>query len=323
MKKTQFQITSFLSKCTYRSEDDWRHIMGICRCDGITPSTAGKCEIDPTAGLSLDEFVDWMNNKCGAGDICRYQKDLVICGFARLKCATIVGKLVDDKIHVCDMEIAQSELKTASTEESAAFIRALLSSGFQFSEKTLRLNERYLPKPGDRVIFNSPEFSGIGVVKDVNPRTGSVDFFCYYINETDQIHYSMNETDIMNLSDVIFEPMDNSDRRTTKSNGLYLQRKLNTVLAKVGKVWKDKLHRVEPLEGMVPIGSTYWYLNDRMILRSAIEKGKVSSKFRYYAANYFRTLEEGMARQAEIKEILLRGYALPEPKKKSSKKAEK
>lgn len=287
--------------------------MGICRCDDITPYSVGVCVIDIDTGLTLDEFIDWMNGGCGAGDICRYNDDLVICGLARLKCATIVGKLVVDKVHACDMEVAQSELKTASAEECSLFLRALLSSGFQFSEKTLRLSGRYTPKPADRVIFSSPDFSGFGVIKNINPETGSVDFFCYYINETDQLHYSMNETDVMKLSDVIFEPMDNSACRTSQSSGLYIQRKLSALLARVGKVWRDRLHRIEPLDGMVPVGKKYWYLNECIVLKQAIERGTATSKFRYKAANYFRTQEEGMARQAEIKEVLLRGYALPEP----------
>lgn len=313
MKKSPFQISNFLSQHAFKSEKEWKRIVAICLSDeGVRLDPCYT--IDAENGITLHDFLDWMDNKFGPGDICNLDGQLVICGICHFNAAVIVGMLSDDKILTCERKVAQNGLKTTSEGEYYNFMNAMLKSELQFSRKEMALVKKYKPQPGDRVIFTTPQMSGLGVIKSLHPDTDSVDYFCYYINETGEVGYSMNEIGITKLSEVIFEPMNNSPQRQTKGNGLYLQRKLNKKLSQFGKVWNDKLHRIEPLDPMVPVGERYWYINDKLEVLSDIEHGRIASKRRYLAANYFKSQQEAMTYQGKIRVILNERYGLPDPK---------
>lgn len=310
MNKSIIQISSFLANNSFKSDQDLKRVLAICQAeDGFSSSI--NYSIDPDNGITLMEFLDWCDNYFGVGDICKIDNEVVICGICTYKCARIVGKLSDDKILICDIEMAQKALKIASEREKYNFMCVMLAERLQFSFKTLNLITKYVPQPGERVIFTSPTLSGLGVVKTVHFDTDCVDYFCYYINETGKVGFSMNELAVTGLSDVIFEPMNNGAFRQTTGNGIYLQRKLNKVLGKYGKVWNEKLHRIEPLQGQVPVGEQYYYIDDKMETHTAIEKGKMSSKLRWYRGNYFWNIDEAMEYQGRFTEMLRDRLAVP------------
>lgn len=311
MKKTALQISSFLSQHSFKSDQDLNRILAICQSEGGLPSHSSYT-IDTENGITVIDYLHWNDNCVGAGDICRMGDDLVICGICRLACATIVGKLSDDEILILDSETPQTALKLASDEERYDFMCIMLENRLQFSLKEMKLVEKYVPQPGERVIFTSPTVSGLGVVKTVHFDTDRVDYFCYYINETEQVGYSMDEKSVTGLSDVIFEPMNNSSLRQTSGNGIYLQRKLNNILSKYGKTWNEKLHRIEPLEPMSEKGKPYWYINDKLELVQDEENGKMSSRFRYRCANYFKTHAEGLEYLGRVAELLRDRLAIPD-----------
>ena len=312
MKKTSLQIQDFLKVQPIRSDQDHKRILGVCQGDGSV-QPAQSFLIDPEAGITVLEFIDWVDNRFGAGDICNMGSQTVIVGKSDYRCSRIVGKLAGEEVIKVDEKVPQNELTEATDRQKYDFYCALLSQQLQFSLKEMKLVERYVPQPGDRVIFTSPGKKGLGVIKEIHFDTDEVDYFCYYINETGEVGYSMDCRAVTNLSDVLFEPMNNSSQRQTKGNGIYLQRKLNKELARFGKVWNEKLHRIEPLEAMVPVGEKYWYLNDKMELIADTERGGIVSKRRYYAANYFKTMEEGLTYQGQITTLLRARYGLPDP----------
>lgn len=312
MKKTALQIQDFLKVQPIKSNQDYKRILGICQSDGsFQPNHTYS--IDANTGITVLDYIDWVDNRFGAGDICNIDSQTVICGKSGFKVATIVGRLSGDKVIATADKVSQNELTEATEAQKYDFYCALLSQHLQFSLKEMKLVERYVPQPGDRVIFTSPTKSGLGVIKEIHFDTDQVDFFCYYINETGEVGYSMDCKNITTLSDVIFEPMNNSSQRQTKGNGIYLQRKLNKELARFGKVWNEKLHRIEPLSPMVPVGEKYWYLNDKMELIADVERGGIVSRRRYYAANYFKTMAEGLTYQGKITTLLRSRYGLPDP----------
>lgn len=310
MKKSIIQISSFLANSSFKSDQDLKRILAICQAeDGFSSSI--NYAIDPENGITLIEFLDWCDNCFGVGDICKIEDTIVICGICTHKCARIVGKLLDDKLVICDIEMPQKALYGVSERERYDFMCVMLSERLQFSFKTLTLIAKYVPQPGERVIFTSPTLSGLGVVKTVHFDTDCVDYFCYYINETERVGYSMNELAVTGLSDVIFEPMNNSALRQTTGNGIYLQRKFNKILGRYGKVWNEKLHRIEPLEVQVPIGQKYYYIDDKMVLRADIEKGKGASKKRSYVGNYFWNIDDAMEFQGRFTAMLRDRLAKP------------
>lgn len=297
--KNLLQVSSLLSVCAIKTEMDWKGIMGVCNSEYQT-SVNNTPQLDPEAGMSFTDFCSWLDVGFGPGDICRLGDDLVICGNCTLRCSTIVARLSDDKLHICEEIVQQEALKTANPEEVALFFRMMSQNKLQFNANEMKLVERFIPKPLDRVAFSCPSFSGIGVIKAIHPEENLVDYYCYYINETKQVGYSMNETGITKLHEVIFEPMNQSSQRISLGNVMYLQRKFNKALAKFGKIWNERLHRIEPLDYSVPMGEPYWYFGKNLELLSSTEKGSAVAKERRYLGNYFRSLEEGLYYQRKF-----------------------
>lgn len=298
------QLQSFLSVHSFKSAQDFEYITAIC---GKNPDVKIDIpyEIDPEKGVSLTDFTQWLESGFGCGDVAKLDDTLVICGICRVGCARIVGKLSDDKILYSDEEVAQNALKTPKSDEYYYFLNQLRQNKLQFGYRELKLIPKYVPQPGERVIFSSSHTKGLGVVKDVNKETGEITMFCYYIYGTKQCGYSMHETGICTLDDFVFEPMTNDqDKRQTKMNGIACRRRLNRELERHGKIWNEKLHRVEPTNPTVEIGQPYWYINDKLTLLKDTENGKATARQRYYAGNYFRTEAEGVAAMGRVAVLL-------------------
>ncbi len=68
-----------------------------------------------------------------------------------------------------------------------------------------------------------------------------------------------------------------------------VSRRLGKELERVGKVWKDKLLRIEPAKVEQEVGSKYYYISDKMKVVTETEKGTPTSHIRYLAGNYFTT----------------------------------
>lgn len=81
-------------------------------------------------------------------------------------------------------------------------------------------------------------------------------------------------------------------------------RRLNRELERFGKVWNDKLHRIEPLEPKVAKGEKYWYISDKMTVVTDREKGTPTSHFRYIAGNYFKSQDEALEYLGRFQELL-------------------
>lgn len=81
-------------------------------------------------------------------------------------------------------------------------------------------------------------------------------------------------------------------------------RRLNRELEKYGKVWNDKLHRIEPIDPKVAKGEKYWYISDKMAVVTDREKGTPTSHFRYIAGNYFKSYDEALEYLGKFHELL-------------------
>lgn len=248
--------------------------------------------IDPSEGITASDFLDWAENGFGAGEIVLMDDEPAIIGMTHFKAPTIVAKLSDDKILIQASKIPRNRLKRANLDIVDGFMSKLFANGLQFNWKMLKLTQRYIPSHNEKIIFHGKNIKGLGIVRSINSITGVVSLYCYYTYETRQCGYSMNETGIVNLKDFIFEPMMNDDFRITELDGRSCYHRLQTELGKLGKVWNDRLLRIEPKNLQVPIGEKYWYISDKMSLVQDVEKGRQTSRDRANAGNYFWTRKE-------------------------------
>jgi hypothetical protein len=147
----------------------------------------------------------------------------------------------------------------------------------------------YSPMRFDRILYTDGEDELVGVVRDVNRRTGEITLYCSY-------SYSSRVLDVDKPTCTLGHLI----RPCSESEYKRLKRELR----KVGLVWKDKLHRLEPEEVKARVGDTYWYIDDKLSIVADKEKGGKSSHLRYIAGNYFTDYGIALEVCEKVREIL-------------------
>ena len=318
--KSQFQILSFLTGYTPKSSLDLEMISSFLEKHfKIAPKNLAFSSNEHSSTIDAQAFLQWLNDGYGASDIARHNNTLVILGTCTIDTVTIIGTLSDNRVQICNTPTPVSELSPATAEEINTLEVALFHNNLQFNQETQTLSHKYIPSINEKVIFHSNDFSikGLGVVRNVYTDTKQVVLYCYFIypgpKNDRQIGYSMYEDNVVNLHEHIFEPMleDPDNNRFSKLNGVSCLRRLNTELAKHSKVWKDKIHRIEPCQCKAEKGGKYWYINDKMSVVQDTEKETPTSHMRYLAGNYFIDQTSAVKMLGKIRDMLQSYLASP------------
>lgn len=306
--KSQFQTLSFLSQYAPKTQLDAEMIFGFLgERFKNAKKTMSFCQHETENILDAASLLMWFSNGFGATEIALYNGTIVMLGVCTIDNTTIIGKLYDGRINIASKTVKPSELSKATEEDSEAFYKALYASKLQFDQASLTLVKKYIPAPNEKVIFYTNDFSqcGTGVVRSVDESTGDVEMYCYYLYPPANIvGYSMHEKGVANLITHIFEPMLEEDKRSSKMNGVSCLRRMNNELGKRGKVWKDKIRRIEPVSYELEPGKNYWYISDDLKIVQKEDKGTPTSHFRYLAGNYFITKKSAEMMKDKITELI-------------------
>lgn len=306
--KSQFQTLSFLSQYAPKTQLDAEMIFGFLgERFKNAKKTMSFCQHETENILDAASLLMWFSNGFGATEIALYNGTIVMLGVCTIDNTTIIGKLYDGRINIASKTVKPSELSKATEEDSEAFYKALYASKLQFDQASLTLVKKYIPAPNEKVIFYTNDFSqcGTGVIRSVDESTGDVEMYCYYLYPPANIvGYSMHEKGVANLITHIFEPMLEEDKRSSKMNGVSCLRRMNNELGKRGKVWKDKIRRIEPVSYELEPGKNYWYISDDLKIVQKEDKGTPTSHFRYLAGNYFITKESAEMMKDKITELI-------------------
>lgn len=297
--KTKRQVIDFFKSNHFATAEDCEMVSLFCQNNcGLTPKDFPTFT-EPGA-INSQTFIEWYRNGFGIGDIV-------------LDEATgsyhVVGNSSISNIHSCailsNLEKTGKEWKPESTELSADALKSvdeiankamtimLAEQGYEFDYEKKTLRKKYIPEINERVEFCHGNYIGLGVVRSINPVENSIEFFCYFIYGDKKIGYSMHESGICDVMSFQFNPMT-----------VVAARRLNRELERYGKVWNDKLHRIEPLDPKVAKGEKYWYISDKMKVVGDREKGTPTSHFRYIAGNYFKSYDEALEYLGCFQEIL-------------------
>lgn len=312
--KSQFQALSFLRQYTPKTDLDRDMIIGFLeKRYRITPKTSIFCPTSHENYLDVQSFTRWYESGYSATEIAKNGKFVIILGSCSLDKAQIIGKMTGDLIEPMNQSVPANELSPASDDEIRQFQSALLRSKLQFNPDKMELEAKYIPNVNEKVIFHNHDHSvkGLGVVSDIDEGTDEVELYCYFIYPTKQaearIGYSMHERNIVNLEDYTFEPLLEDDKRFSADDGVSAYRRLKRELEKESKVWKDKIHRIEPAVMKAEKGKKYWYINDKMNVVQDMEKETQTSHIRYLAGNYFVDYEAALRMLNKFQDML-RGY---------------
>lgn len=298
--KTEIQLQHFLSIQTFKSEADWEMI------NIFSKKYAHSLQIVPQYsenGIDTATFIEWFNNGFASGEVAQMENETVILGHCTLQDAIIIAIEAAEGFELKKMTVPTSSLSKVSEERSNEVLSKLSEHDMQYDREKETITAKYVPRINDRVEFYNDKIRGLGVIRTYNPSINYVELYCYYIYTTGEIGYSMHEEGICTVHEFNFQPMSISS-----------QRRLNRELEKHGKVWYDKLHRIEPLKVKAEIGGKYWYINDKMKVIQETEKGTPTSQFRYIAGNYFTSQEEANTYMGKFAELLRNRLAEPEKK---------
>lgn len=309
--KSQFQALSFLSNYVPKTSLDADFINSfLIQRFQITPKTpvfAPNFDANP---IDVQSFVRWFESGLNALKMACFKNEIVLLGNCTLDTCEIIGSLSGDgSISTEIRTVANEEITGASEDDIQKFYEALFNNNLQPDPNKLRLVPKYIPNPGDRVIFYdyALDVQGVGVVRHIDSEH-DVMFFCYFTYPTfghpKQIGYSPAETPGYDIRTMVFESIDEDNIPTTLGNSTSCYRRLGKELEKVGKVWKDKKMRIEPLNVKVPVGETYYYISDKMCAIPEKEKGTPTSHLRYLAGNYFTTQKAADLMLAKFNEEL-------------------
>lgn len=315
--KSQFQTLSFLANYVPKTSLDAEFINSfLVQRFQVTPKTPIFSNNPDAAPIDVQSFISWFENGYNALQIAKHGTSIVLLGNCTIETCDIIGTLQlpcntsgECPIITDRHTLSQSDLQKASEDEIALFYNALLSNNLQPDPNTLTLIPKYLPKNGDRVAFYdySQEIQGVGVINYINAE-GDVVFYCYFTyptaNSPKKVGYSLREAPGYNIRNIVFENIDKENIQTTLGNSTSCFRRLGRELEKMGKVWKDKLLRIEPLKAKLPIGSKYYYITDKMEVRQETEKGTPTSHMRYLAGNYFVDHQSAMVMLGKFNDML-------------------
>lgn len=306
--KSQFQTLSFLSQYAPKTQLDAEMIFGFLgERFKNAKKTMSFCQHETENILDAASLLIWFSSGFGATEIALYNGSTVMLGMCTIDTAIIIGELSNGAVNITSKSVKSSELSKATEEDTEAFYKALYASSLQFDQASLTLVNKYIPSPNEKVIFYNSDFSqcGTGVIKNIDETTGDIEMYCYYLYPpANTVGYSMHEKGIANLVTHIFEPMLEDDKRPSKMNGVSCLRRLNSELGKKGKVWKDKIKRIEPVSYELEPGQDYWFINDEFKVEQKKEKGTPTSHFRYLAGNYFVTKESAETMREKIVELV-------------------
>lgn len=297
--KTKRQVIDFFKSNHFASAEDCEMVSLFCQNNcGLTPKDFPT--VTTPGPINSQTFIEWYRSGFGIGDIVFEEEagsyyvvsnssitNIQSCAILSNLCKT--GK----KWKPNDVKLDATTLSSVSEIENKAMTISLAEHGYEFDYDKKTLRKKYIPEINERVEFSRGNYIGLGVVRSINPVENSIEFFCYFIYSDKKIGYSMHESGICDVMSFQFNPMT-----------VVAARRLNRELEKYGKVWNDKLHRIEPIDPKVAKGEKYWYISDKMTVVTDREKGTPTSHFRYIAGNYFKSYDEALEYLGKFHELL-------------------
>lgn len=297
--KTKRQVIDFFKSNHFATAEDCEMVSLFCQNNcGLTPKDFPT--VTTPGSINSQTFIEWYRNGFGISDIV-FEKEtgsyyvVSNSSITNIQSCAILSNLckTGKKWKPNNVELDATTLSSVSEIENKAMTISLAEQGYEFDYEKKTLRKKYIPEINERVEFSRGNYIGLGVVRSINPVENSIEFFCYFIYNDKKIGYSMHESGICDVMSFQFNPMT-----------VVAARRLNRELEKYGKVWNDKLHRIEPIDPKVAKGEKYWYISDKMAVVTDREKGTPTSHFRYIAGNYFKSYDEALEYLGKFHELL-------------------
>lgn len=285
------QTEDFLKTSPVKSENDWILIKSYLEKQYLQNFELSP-NIDENTGVSCIDFVEWFSKGYSNGDMVLFQDDACIVSDSTLNTVTIAVRICENGILSEKITVNIDNVSPLHEETIRRIKLMLYNEGLQYNPGTCCLIERYIPQPGSRIVFTCNTGKIYGIMREIDMEQNKITMYCYWNYNTGEIFHSMHDT-LQIEPTVEFEIM---------SAGMY--RRMKAEMGKIGFDWNDKIGRVEPVQGKVPVGKAYYHFSDKMKVCKAIEKGGRVSHEHWLAGNYFWNINEALEAQGNISEYL-------------------
>lgn len=283
--KTSEQILRYISQCEF-PKDDWQKVLDYCR-GKFGGGKAHKSQNPlPDSQSTYEQFIDWIDNGIGVGEIVRYGHTLGIVGAYTPGCARLGAYLSFDSELICDtMDIAKSKIYKANDAEIALVKNKLAACALKFSVSLSTCVKTYQPKGGDivRVTDGSNQTSAIFRSND-----GVSNYFYAYVDNGKVI----TDKEILMESATLSLP--------TKTD---IQR-LMVALAKNNLEWSARLRVLRHVEvSRAAKNGRYWYVGDRFSVCSDLDKYTKLHDERHKCGNYFVSYQTAVLFAQKVQDL--------------------
>lgn len=265
--KTKEQVVKYTSQCRFSAED-WQKILNYYR--EHFGNGRIRQSLKPLSDSTYQQFLDWINNGYGTGDIVRYGHTIGIVGACTPNYTCLAAYLSFDKQLIDQVMVVPGYKLIQSTSNDRTEIQDILKSlDLKFSVASACLIKPYQPKDGDivRVVSKGEQTTAIFHRKE----NGDVHFYAYVHNSVIFPQHTLPYRSV-------------TIEKPTKTDVERLQ-----VALAVNKLeWfaRDKVLRVID-KARANKGDRYWYLSEKLTIVSDRDMYTKRHDERHKNGNYF------------------------------------
>ena len=261
------QIIRYTSQCEF-PENDWQLVLSYCRTNFV----GGKIHkaLKPKYKSTYKQFIEWIDNGFGSGDIVRYGHTSGILSTS-VPDAMILGAYCDYEGNLITKELEVFPGKVLPLEEKPKqeFKELLFNSGFDFSVKNGKLVELYIPKKFSYASFTRQNNPSINVGLYIESRDYKYRFSALLLNGELLIDCEI-EQQCTPLRAATLKEIQALHNKASKE-GWVLEGRTNTFTQKQTRNYKGK----------------YWYITYRFTVIADKDMGDGKHDERYEVGNYF------------------------------------
>ncbi len=265
--KTKEQIVKYTSQCRF-SNEDWQKVLGYCR----EHFGGGRIHrsLKPLSESTYQQFLDWIDNGYGVGDIVRYGHTVGILGVCTPDYACLAAYLsFERELIEQKMEIPIYKIIKSTDSDKAEIQEKLQAMDMTFSVPLACLMKNYQPDDGDfvRVTIKDLQTTGIYRVK-----TDKEWLFYAYVQ------------DGKILKDYALPIAGVSVSMPTKTD----VERLLVALARNRMEWSARHKTLRKVENArAAKGGRYWYLSEVFSVVSDVDMYTKKHDLRHKYGNYF------------------------------------
>lgn len=281
--KTKEQIIKYTSQCRFSAED-WQKVLAYCR-ESFGGGRVHKA-LKPLSESTYQQFLDWIDNGYGVGDVVRYGHTIGILGACTPSYACLTAylsferELIEGKI-----EIPLYKIIKPTDSDKAEMQDKLRMKDVTFSVSLGCLMKNYQPDCGDfvRVTVKGLQTTGIYHVKDDKNW-----YFYVYVQDGKLLKdYSVPIGEI-------------SVSMPTKTD---IER-LQMALAKNQVEWSARNRELRKVaNARAAKGDRYWYLSEVFSVVSDVDMYTQKHNLRHKGGNYFCSYGNAVLFAQKVKEL--------------------